>query len=906
MRLQDVQAELRRALAEAGPGGIVSWHDPSEEFANRLDELDLDGARLLREEPGGLFALKRLLNAETSSTTLLYRPGDPSLSGDWLADVEARARRFSADYASVLLRDLGAPDNPQMRAHLRERRAFLAKRANVKALRKLREGYANPRQLDVAIMAAALGADAATPEAILRAYLLKGACEDGVNGMGTNERDGGRAGADDGRPGTGGADSPRLSLDDVSPNPFAILDAAGVAASFAQAVVSWCGYPSDASDARALAHHVLLAASAQAMPARMTEVLHGLGLPRELTRTQLGLCHSIFVEWASSPGRRYLLRLCHEIEGELGMEAALGTVDPNELEGANVFPCVDAVILRSLLARVAMGPNDAASILACVNARRARTWHEVFAPFYQGVECAANMQVIYGNEADRLTAMDPVRVWELYTGELWRMDQWYRKLHVAFARALGEWAYDDLAEAFRACCAHMERLYKGWFLRELNRRWVEGASEQLGATGRVTGLAQQVDFALTRVEPLAHARTRVWVIVSDALRYEVAAELAQHLERDTRGSCELASMQAAFPSITKCGMTALLPAGSFSLATSEAGGRSRVAVLADGSEVAGCAARQRVLRTRYPHAVAITYDDFVREMDRDQRRALVADAEVVYVYHNVIDAIGDKAPTERRTFLACEEAIGELAGLVNLIAREHRASDVLVTADHGFLYTDEPLAESEHASLSDLGGDVVEGGKRWAVTRGDADGGPLVRVAVPSAESLVGWAPRGCVRIRMAGGGENFVHGGISLQELCVPVLSFHNHRAGSRGYVESRHASLVLVSAPQVIANPVFAVEVLQAEAIGGKVLPARYGVYVSGSDGEPVTDMGGVVADRTGDDATTRTTRMTLALRPGVATSQDAVYHLCAHCEETGKETVLRDVRIQVEDTGLEDIGW
>ena len=37
-----------------------------------------------------------------------------------------------------------------------------------------------------------------------------------------------------------------------------------------------------------------------------------------------------------------------------------------------------------------------------------------------------------------------------------------------------------------------------------------------------------------------------------------------------------------------------------------------------------------------------------------------------------------------------------------------------------------------------------------------------------------GFAPRESIRIKMNGGGMNFVHGGISLQEMVVPVIEYH------------------------------------------------------------------------------------------------------------------------------------
>jgi hypothetical protein len=52
------------------------------------------------------------------------------------------------------------------------------------------------------------------------------------------------------------------------------------------------------------------------------------------------------------------------------------------------------------------------------------------------------------------------------------------------------------------------------------------------------------------------------VIISDALRYEVAAELCDTITRTTKGTAKLDAVQAVFPSITKFGMAALIPGES--------------------------------------------------------------------------------------------------------------------------------------------------------------------------------------------------------------------------------------------------------------------------------------------------------------------------------------------------------
>lgn len=174
-------------------------------------------------------------------------------------------------------------------------------------------------------------------------------------------------------------------------------------------------------------------------------------------------------------------------------------------------------------------------------------------------------------------------------------------------------------------------------------------------------------------------------------------------------------------------------------------------VLVDESVANGTSDRQRQLRTQHPGAVAVTYDKLVNQITAAERKELVADAPLVYIYHDTIDAMGDRQSTESKTFKACRDAIQELKALVERLVREQKASNILITADHGFLCTAEPLEEHESAGICHIEGDTVEYGRRYAVARAGAASHTFVTAALPSDE-LVGFFPRECVRIKLAGG----------------------------------------------------------------------------------------------------------------------------------------------------------
>lgn len=864
MKLSDIQQELRRLFDEqdAAAGAVVVWHDPDGAFAESLDALDLPGVDVMREEEHELFSLKRTLNGDLAGQRiLLYRPRARRLEGDWLADIEARSASFAADYTSMQLRELNAADTREMREMLATHKAQLAKKTVLRKLTRLSPSYEQPQQLACGLMAIALDAPSPDAQAIVRAYLIAALASDGVEALARVER---------------------MSCADE----------------FQAAISAWIGYTGDASDFIALGRHVLLCALAGALPNDAASAL-----PADVTSGSTALCQDIVRGWCQSAERGSLFELAQLVEEAAPVEQMLAQVPLETLGDIDVFPCIDALILRRLFHDVAASPESAPAALSLAQARHNTAWYREFSLCYDGLEAAARMQRFRNEHPVGIDALSAESVWGLYTDELYRLDTWYRQMHLALGRVLISAPY-GLDEDFRACSDQIENLYKNWFFAGVSRRWEDATEDELTRNGYVDGIPRQLDFFMSSVEPIVRAGKRACVVVSDALRYEVAAELAETLEQNTKGTCELASMQATFPSITSCGMASLLPCGNL---TMDAGELGRLRVLLDGSEVATTAARQEQLRRSDPHAVAITYDSLVNELSASQRKDLVKDAQVVYVYHNTIDAMGDKAPTERKVFSACGDAIEEIFGLVQLICRERIASQVVVTADHGFLYTDEPLGVSEHTVAAEIDGDPIVVGRRYAIAEGSARSDVLMPIALPYAEGgLKGFAPRRCTRISRAGAGENYVHGGISLQELCVPALTFTNRRAGSKGYVESEQATLSLITTVDTISNSIFKLDLLQDKPVGGKVLPASYDVFVGSASREPVTDVAHVAADRTQDSADERVIPITLNITPGVAVSEQEPYFLYARNCDTRAVDALRELRMRIAFAPSFDFGW
>ena len=306
-------------------------------------------------------------------------------------------------------------------------------------------------------------------------------------------------------------------------------------------------------------------------------------------------------------------------------------------------------------------------------------------------------------------------------------------------------------------------------------------------------------------------------------------------------------------------------------------------MLCDGVSTDGTENRDKILKGKNLKNCAVTYEALLA-MKQSQRRELVSGAEVVYIYHNIIDAVGDKANTENQVFEACADAMEELKNLVRLIVNSMSGSNILITADHGFLYSYEPLAESEKISTSLVTGNVVETGRRYLLTDNASKSDVLMSISMEKyAEGLTGLTPCENVRIQKPGGGSNFVHGGVSLQECCVPVITFKNISKSSKKFVDIKKVSVKLLSMTRRISNNIFSLDFMQSEAVGGKTIPAAYEIYLCDELSNPVSNVQTLLADKTSEPQD-RVFHVRFTLK-NVAFDGNTPYYLNIVDKETGE---------------------
>lgn len=880
MKPIEIQQRLTDLL-QANP--VVIWNDPASEFAELLDELDLPGVDVVSDVDGNRFALKAELNAlKPGERLLIYRPEAEAPKPDWLADVATYAPSFAADRTTLLLHEINACDTPEMRAAVAAFSSFLSTAGHLRRIQELRPRYTTPQQLALSVMAAALGPDVpADAERVIVAFI----CRAHAQG---------------------------------SEHVQATLNRAGATCAFAQLLADCIGYTDEAADARAISEHILVCVLE---PFALPDVPRPVG-------NAVALRHAadvarLWMQMASVDNDAYdaLLQAATSLETSLGLGNRLREVSVPELAELFLFPVADALIISHLARELSDVTFDADMLRAILERRRASVWEKTYRECYAALDAALYLRTFALGHRGPFAAANAPTVWQTYMADWSPVDAAYRRFHTAFSRIRLSAPY-NLDGPFHELALQIESWYRGWFLRQTSAAWESATAESFARSGSAPDIPQLGDFYLSHVDALARKKKRAWVIISDALRYEVAQELAGELEASTQGQTALTSMQAPFPSITLCGMAALLPHDRYRLSVADTTEQRGISATVDGMPTQGTSARNAILNAYLAshqtgaQGLALQAADFIR-LSKAGRKEAIGDAAVVYLYHNRIDAIGDDATTEDDVFRACADTIDELSQLVSLIVRDFRASDILITADHGFLYTYRPLAETDKLAPSVISGNVVEMGRRYVI--GDRTLASPVMLPVSldrvSAEALTGLAPHEAVRIKKAGGGNKFVHGGISLQELCVPVIHFKNYRSGMRGFTERSLVGLSLVTQLPAITNLSCSLEVLQTEPVGGKILPATYEIRLQALDGEPLSDVATLRADRTDADATKRTFPFTLHVRSANVGKSGVPCRLVARCADTDEhETgalvcdpiVLAETQLHIAFAPEEESAW
>lgn len=366
----------------------------------------------------------------------------------------------------------------------------------------------------------------------------------------------------------------------------------------------------------------------------------------------------------------------------------------------------------------------------------------------------------------------------------------------------------------------------GWFrLDQAQRRleaWIANLDEEpeerpLGVVRRAHedachAMADGFTKAMVKTSwtvPGALHQTRIWsdvvaakpkpvaYFLVDAMRFEMGVELAQRLPNPSEIS--LRGAIGALPSITTIGMAALMPGASANFSVVEQG--DKLGVLIDGSFLPDLASRKKYTAARVPKLVDLALDELLSLQPSKLNKKLDG-IQVIVVRSQEIDHAGETGFTFQARQVM-DTVIDNLARAIRKLATagvEH----AVVSADHGHLFFATDRDDSMRTDAP--GGNTVELHRRCWIGRGGTTPTGCIRVSASSlgyASDLDLVFPAG-TGVFKAGGDLAFHHGGLSLQEIVVPVLSV---RTKARETVRPSTGPITAASLPEAITNRIFTV---------------------------------------------------------------------------------------------------
>lgn len=795
------------ALTRLFEGGhaLVFWNDVGGEFASQVDAICIEGVQVLRLDRTPALQAKILIERQVGGRWLIYAPFDePEPAQDWLLDARLRGKPFSADTASIQLEELGL-GTKSLRAHLKERAKYLRARDRFERVKRWVQPSDTAEDLDRKMMAAVVRAETADASAILLKLFGALAVDDGDLGA-----------------------RPKL-LDEL-----ASFD---LETSFWGLVEREFGYRETGDEPptlRSLLYRLLVTDFCSSTHSTPIALAH-FSIDSKAKAAHAAVFASRWRTDMANYGSYDTLSSW--VSDELKIVNLLGPMHAEELAEAMTFEAIEKRVIGDLKARIIGGAGaNMDSVRELIARRRDGHWANpllagasdatrALAACYSALEAAAGFFELQAKYTKGFSFADAATAIGSYQAELFKFDQLYR----FFMRA------SETVEPMGWSLLHelrdrMEEAYSGWFIGQLASAWdavMEGPSGLLAKWKLSEVVNQQNFYAHYVARAFDGGAKRVYVVISDAFRYEAASELVDALNARSRVRARLESMLGVLPSYTALGMASLLPHKRMAYK-----GNASLDVTVDGLPSSTLEQRSAILAAH--GGVAISRDALM-EMGKDKGREFVRPHQIVYVYHDLIDMIGDKRGSETKTFEATGQAIKELSELVSFIVNNLNGSTVFVTADHGFMYQESAMEEADRHTVEEGLPGVLKPKKRYILGRGmwpqqNAWAGNTATTAGTDAGegSLDFLVPKGAGRFHFVGGAR-FVHGSAMPQEIVVPVIVV---RESETEKTKIRQVEVSLLGSSNKVVTNKQRFEFIQTEAVSERVLPVT--LLMSIRDGE------------------------------------------------------------------------
>lgn len=808
MNLTEVRKSLgkmfARELRQGSVRNIVFWYDGDSAFAEEINSLEMENVTIIKLNDHNAFATKLYIEkTDMQNHLLVYSPVPlPQSRDNWLADTVHYSQIFSTDEASLIL--LNYKMDASLRTIAEAYKAFFRNKDRERRFDSYGIENFDENRFDVAVLSALCkqavpNLDLSICELLRTIITGNTTLAESISKFGSEAR-----------------------LWDLIKRNY--------------------GYPFDEHSMEKLAVVLLVTHFAHTFE-------KSLPVAWKDYNTQNTNAYVLVDALMHKDGSSYKA-LADFVAERLSLNTILSKWTIPDVLECDTFLQFDEIILARICGNIIADAGEYAEYKREINARRNRRWFREYEDEYLTLLYACEFLQLFQKHTD-FSAVSCKAMWIKYRDELYKFDFYYRKFLCAYDK-LG------LVEEYRAIAEKVENAYTNGYLTELSVKWCalldDGMSENGLIPWRIPEVQEQAQFYDRQIQPFVHKDERVVVIISDALRYESAVELTETLNREQKGKSSLTATLGVLPSYTDLGMAVLLPHNTITIADSGT-------FYADGISTKGTDSRNKVLNAAKSDSIAIAYES-IPGMNKSQMTEIFGQKKLIYVYHNSIDAEGDKAATEHKVFHATEDAFKEISDLVRKFTNDLSAVNYFITADHGYIYRRTPLKESDKTpKVTDSDFPLK---RRFVLISGqpqveNTQSFSMNYIGLPELTAII---PYGANCFKMQGAGSNYVHGGSSLQEVMVPVIQFKSGRNMAKQTV-ARKVQIALTSLTRKITSQIIYLDFQQSEPVADKILPLHVRVFLADENGERISNENIMIADSESAEPAERVFREKFTLR-------------------------------------------
>lgn len=791
LNLNQIQERLNKLFLTYGDRKLVFWFDPLHEFEEDIDNgnIVLESAQIKKIDPHTQFLTKRFFEIEDiENNYLIYAPFKKIEDDDQnnhLLSLIKYSTLFSADRTALLMTQLNiSMDLYDLMNHYSK---FFRAKSRINSFGKLEpNGVHSKEKLEMTILAVLTKTNTVQFYSILESVLVDHAIEN----------------------------------DEL----YSQIINYGLENIFWEYIEKYYGYVADNPTIQKLT----IALFANAFYGQLGYQDLPISLKQYEIREQTTAIISFMDSFMNDTRYiEYFNKLSKETYLTIKGDKLLSQAPVEELITADVFEEIHQKILGYYVGQLIGGdltPMIGGLTLSQVVTQKIRShFGEKYTPQYKALVHGQEL-LTYGMQSNMTDFKEIIENYESYS---YLQDYHYRKFIWYMDQVEDRDKYIELVKL-------IENKYKE-FLNDFSLLW----NKELTLTTRPS----MIDF----YERYGKNKIKTVMIISDALRYEVAKELQNILQDEKKYNTQMETIFSPLPSVTEFGKAASLRSGDQQLEYI-----SGTDIRLEGMKTNGTENRDKILNLKKRNAIAVTYDEVIAKENAKELREMFNGQEVIYLYHDQIDKIGDHGQ-ESQVFEGVQRTIDELKSLLTRISNGANIYRFIITSDHGFIYTrSKPEEHEKIENPSENEEDRVE--RRFIISKNKYDeiGIGTIRLGeiLRNEDQRFVHYPETTSIFKRAGGGQNYVHGGSSPQEMLVPVLEV----TISRGKSLKEKVKIQLTSPRRKIVGLSASLEFYQTEAISDSVEKEKFSLFFEDNNGNRVSNENTYFADSISQSAADR----------------------------------------------------